>query len=876
MCVILEIRSKITGRSSARLPASRSVQSLAACLVGAALAISTMGRVAAVPKADGVRAASAARVAQSGHDFAPGASSLMPLRVIDDLVPIGHSIGSGHRSGGLAATDSASASPVVGEPPDGDGASGGSDSRGVLTLGPTPGVEQSALGGHELPPVRPTHLVAPRETLWSIAEARLGSPLRWKEIAELNYDIRQGDGQVLTAEHSVRPGWTLALPKAAGRISASAERGSIVRLHEGKVPLMPVGCGIVGSGVVGLIDRMRRVQQRHRSEGTYIRLPDRTQSRFEQRLRLGDGLETVQVVDAAVRLLVQAWSDARPDPPSVTGITVHSDSIELMVDRMDGHEALPSSFRPDAGRRSVSVDRAFLRAGELDGSRTKNAVPPAPLLVSAGHGAEGLIMVNVESLGTLSVLGDPARCDGVVRALALELATSYWAGWFDLNVVGFGAELERFDRVVSVTDVPMLLDRMHRRRLEGEELLRESGFRSYSQARTAASTIRWDPVAIICGPTVAEADVAELVDLASGSLVGMAVITSGTSGGGQHVLNLTETHRSPSLEPLGSVLSPQQVELDELDEVTALLDTAMNRQSVLVSEEPYLNLPVAVPQPIESDGSPDAVGGEHPLGRTGNVRGTQDRGIRDESKEYEVEVAVLGEIEIHGAAREFTRAWSKELVVYLAMHPNGASNEAWATALWPDRLMAPSSLHSTASVARRALGQARSGADHLPRSHGRLALSGSVGTDWARFVAYAEINDARSWRTALELVRGRPFEGLRSSDWPILEGIGPAIEAAIVDLSGRLAGSCLATGNARGAEWAARRGLLVSPYDERLYRMLMRAADAGGNPAGVESVMSELVKLVANEIEPLESVHPSTMELYRSLTRRRNGSSNFL
>ncbi len=71
-----------------------------------------------------------------------------------------------------------------------------------------------------------------------------------------------------------------------------------------------------------------------------------------------------------------------------------------------------------------------------------------------------------------------------------------------------------------------------------------------------------------------------------------------------------------------------------------------------------------------------------------------------------MEVAVLGPIEIRGAQRStFTRAWAEELVVYLAMHPNGASNEAWATALWPDRLMAPSSLHSTASVARRSLGQ---------------------------------------------------------------------------------------------------------------------------------------------------------------------------
>jgi hypothetical protein len=124
-------------------------------------------------------------------------------------------------------------------------------------------------------------------------------------------------------------------------------------------------------------------------------------------------------------------------------------------------------------------------------------------------------------------------------------------------------------------------------------------------------------------------------------------------------------------------------------------------------------------------------------------------------------------------------------------------------------------------------------------------------------------------RKAMELVRGRPFEGLRASDWPILEGVAPAIEAAIVDLAGRLAGMYLRRGDAAGAEWSARKGLLVSPYDERLYRMLLRAADSAGNPAGVESVMSELIRLVADDVEPFDSVHPSTMELYRSLTRRK-------
>ena len=73
-------------------------------------------------------------------------------------------------------------------------------------------------------------------------------------------------------------------------------------------------------------------------------------------------------------------------------------------------------------------------------------------------------------------------------------------------------------------------------------------------------------------------------------------------------------------------------------------------------------------------------------------------------------------------------------------------------------------------------------------------------TDWDRFVRQADSPDPAQWRLALDLIRGRPFEGLRSTDWPILQGIGPAIEAAVVDLSGRLAGAYLTANRPQDAE----------------------------------------------------------------------------
>jgi hypothetical protein len=139
----------------------------------------------------------------------------------------------------------------------------------------------------------------------------------------------------------------------------------------------------------------------------------------------------------------------------------------------------------------------------------------------------------------------------------------------------------------------------------------------------------------------------------------------------------------------------------------------------------------------------------------------------------------------------------------------------------------------------------------------------------------ARTADEASWAEALDLVRGRPFEGLRSPDWTVLEGFAAEVEEAVVAVALGLAGHRLQRRDGRGAGAAARRALLVSPYDERLYRVLLRAADAQGNPAGVESVMAELRRLVGGGPggdrggpHPCDLVHPETAALYQALSRR--------
>ena len=238
----------------------------------------------------------------------------------------------------------------------------------------------------------------------------------------------------------------------------------------------------------------------------------------------------------------------------------------------------------------------------------------------------------------------------------------------------------------------------------------------------------------------------------------------------------------------------------------------------------------------------------------------------------EVDVAVLGPVQIHGAALPFGRSAARELVVYLALHRQGARNDTWAEALWPTRPVSPSTVHSTAS----------DGVEHLPRGGRLLRLGDSVGTDVERFAALASGSDPRGWRDALGLVRGAPFDGLRLSDWTIFDGTHAQLESMVVLTALKGAGHALEQGDGAEAEWMIRQALPVSPYDERLYRVLLRAAEVQGNRVRLRSTLTELLSMVAESEDssggggtphPSSTVHPRTRGLYLALARGPAGAA---
>ncbi|HEY6474562.1 MAG TPA: bacterial transcriptional activator domain-containing protein [Acidimicrobiales bacterium] len=201
-------------------------------------------------------------------------------------------------------------------------------------------------------------------------------------------------------------------------------------------------------------------------------------------------------------------------------------------------------------------------------------------------------------------------------------------------------------------------------------------------------------------------------------------------------------------------------------------------------------------------------------------------------------------------------------------------NDQWAVALWPDRSVALATVHSTASDARRALGHAADGAP-LVSSGACLRLHEAVISDVDRFDALAHSGRPDRLLEAVELLRGRLFSGMRRADWAVLDGTQAQVEAKVVRAVLRGADDLLRHARPAESESIVRRGLVVAPYDERLYRALLRALAAQGNRVRLRGAMAELLTVAADAPLPappgrwsgaeMGMLHPETTSLYQEL-----------
>jgi hypothetical protein len=555
-------------------------------------------------------------------------------------------------------------------------------------------------------------------------------------------------------------------------------------------------------------------------------------------------------LDLALRAFAHCAAQRRSgNPPSVEAVRVGTDGVEILLAEMLDAPAGP--FRLVAGGQAWTLDPGAEKAAE---PLAVQMVAPLPALVTVGRADGADVLVDLEATGCTAITGQPEATEALFRSMVLELATSTWADCIDVVLVGVDATAyETLERTTVVASLAQALPDLEARAAATSDELASHGEPSTLAARLRHGGDGWVPTVVLCASASADDEaLAQLLAVAGEGGRGLAVIVLGDVPGAGRLLYVREG--VVDVSPPGITLAPAGPNPGEVADLEEILAVATDQDGVeLGGGEGSDESPVAtihpMPAPVEDLPAP------------------------------EVLVRVLGPVEVEGGRMPIDRRKAVELVAYLATHSHGVDDAKLKTALWLDEQAPQASFNTTVTKARSSLGLATDGSHHLPHladADRRYRLGPGVATDIA--VIERRLAMARKQPTnaaiqtlvpALELVRGMPFEGVRSGyEWAHADGLVTRMEAVVAEAAHLLAQLALDARDPARAEWAAREGLRASPANEVLFRDRMLACDLAANPAGVEAVMDELCA-ITEALEPYDTLHEETVFLYERLSHRK-------
>jgi hypothetical protein len=222
------------------------------------------------------------------------------------------------------------------------------------------------------------------------------------------------------------------------------------------------GAGALLSGALGLVLLRRRAAQfRNRRPGRMISLPGVENARVEQTV-IREGSPTgslVLLIDEALRRTASSLAAAEQPVPALVGVDAHPDHLTL---RLAGPADLgPVWTCLDGEARQIwriPIDTDL----ELIGPLAADGAPPWPQLVTLGKDAAGWRLVNLETIAVASLTGDPLYCQDLIRYLVTELAFAPWARDVDIDCLQLCEELTALapSRIHHHSDPAVISDRV--------------------------------------------------------------------------------------------------------------------------------------------------------------------------------------------------------------------------------------------------------------------------------------------------------------------------------------------------------------------------------------------------------------------------------
>ncbi len=655
------------------------------------------------------------------------------------------------------------------------------------------------------------------DNLWDIAEKHLGDGRRYTEIFELNKDRIQSDGATVDLARLIQPGWEFVMPDDATGVPvikaapvtpatpvdtpADAVSADAVdrAADQASVETTPwwAGAGLLAAGIVGSLALRRRRQ--------LGRDPEEDALDVESDLRVAATHARSAWVDHALRRLARQCREQGIEPPPAYGATVDDDSIELLLS-----PAIPTAAE---GWTAVDGGRRWRCERADDDDAAELATVPYPALVSLGVDTGGRdVMLDLEAAGgVISISGDVTMAAQVATAIAVQAATSPWTDQLRVISCDIPASIGQIDdeRISVVDDLTDDLDRIEE---EIDGLRQDVLTGRMSRRGFVASTV------VVLGQTP-EPDVAvRLGTLAGSTRQAFAVVIAGEHRSSRWRLHVDE-HGILSAPNLELSLRANVITAAQLDAVAELFEATRE-----VSEtNPGDRVAIAPPRRTHDDAD----------WTTARRR-----------------VSVLGAVSVEGAGdlAPDRADLATEMVVYLAMHPEGVHPNVLGGIVWPRGVTADV---RDAGIARtRAWLGTDTAGNHNLRSgaDGRLSLAPQVVCDWdvARNLllksrrATTVGDEAELLRRGLGMVRGEPFAELPEGryGWIVRDGLPRAMVNVIVDSSLRLCS--LIDDDPGGIVASAGAGLRISPGNQQLWRELIRARSSSTGVAGVRQTLDEM------------------------------------
>lgn len=676
---------------------------------------------------------------------------------------------------------------------------------------------------------------------------------------------------------SVRP--TTASTEQRSPAAVASPATAIEPTTESPVWLLSglAGAGALLAGGLWLaLARRRAAQFRSRRPGRMIAVPPPDTLPVEKTIiREGSPTgATVLLVDEILRRTTAALTTAKLPVPVLVGVDVHPDHLTL---RLAGPADLPPVWTClDGDARQIWRVRADADPEQV-GPLEEDGAPPWPQLVTLGRDTAGWRLINLEALGVASLTGDPVNCRDLARYLVTELAVSPWARDVQVDCLAICAELPGLapDRVHFHDEPAVITDRVATAVATADRLADVQPATLETARVTFADEDLWASQLLISATTDAEhLDVLTRLVADQKGRTGTAVLLVGpdrpptgteirlTANGRVHVptldLNLvanglTEDEARGCVALMAAGRNLDDTAMPVVDDPDRADWTQFCDEAGAIRPDLTVSRDSDDPDAISLLPEPDTVY----LTQTANT--AED--LAELAPKITVEVAeriqasdptldddladwwadscirprlrVLGPIKVRigtggsAAAALNRKPACKDAVTYLATRPHGATTTEVADALG----ITDGRVRQDMSIVRAWLGDnPATGRPFLPAATKHpLAAERGVGLyliedllcDADLFKRLRLRGEARGpdgindLRTALRLVNGAPYDGLRTrgTAWLATNPLDQHLLCSIVDVAHIVSTIAIETGDLQQARAAAELAVLVAPTD---------------------------------------------------------------